>query len=81
MDSKDGGEYFSNSTTACAEKIILCVDVSNEMNGYEFDKSERVTRMDLIKQSIVMFVQQKAQMNADHQFGICLLSRGTILSC
>lgn len=41
--------------------------------GFEFDRNEALTRLDLVKKGIEMFVHQKSQMNALHQFGLCLL--------
>ncbi|KAJ6805014.1 uncharacterized protein M6B38_181495 [Iris pallida] len=61
-----------------AEDILFCVDADAEA-GTEMKasgtKGRPITRLDCIKQSILLFVNAKLTINADHRFNFCTLSR------
>ncbi|XP_002961178.2 uncharacterized protein LOC9632536 [Selaginella moellendorffii] len=57
------------------EDIVLCVDVDLEMDS-ELKKGHALTRMDAIKQALLMFVHSKLLMSADHAFSIATIGQG-----
>jgi len=59
------------------EKIIFCVDLSNEVESLDFCrglKKTHPTRLDLIKTALKLFINTKQKMNPEHEFGICVLT-------
>ncbi|GFN98868.1 Brisc and brca1-a complex member 1-like [Plakobranchus ocellatus] len=54
----------------CPEKIIICLDLSQEMNTTTFRSraGDKYSGLELAKRAIKMFVMHKSQMNPKHQF-------------
>ncbi|RUS88844.1 hypothetical protein EGW08_003389 [Elysia chlorotica] len=54
----------------CPEKIIICLDLSQEMNTTTFRSraGDKYSGLELAKRAIKMFVAHKSQMNPKHQF-------------
>ncbi|KAL8130462.1 hypothetical protein V2J09_019617 [Rumex salicifolius] len=72
--------YTLHSSRYCSEDILFCIDVDKEslvemknpgVNG------RPITRLDSIKQSIVLFMNAKLTINPDHRFAFALLGRST----
>lgn len=60
------------------EDILLCVDVDPqslvEMKGATGPNGRPLTRLDAIKQAIILFVNAKLTINPDHRFAFATLS-------
>ncbi|KAF8036122.1 hypothetical protein BT93_C1965 [Corymbia citriodora subsp. variegata] len=74
--------YVLNPARISSEDILFCVDVDAESlvemkvtgpNGRPF------TRLDAIKQSLLLFVHSKLTINPDHRFGFASLSKSASL--
>nr|XP_017223699.1 PREDICTED: uncharacterized protein LOC108197011 isoform X2 [Daucus carota subsp. sativus] len=70
------GEYTLPPSTYSSEDIIFCIDTHNEClremkaKGAE---GQAFTRLDAIKQSILLFITSKLTINSDHRFAFCAL--------
>jgi len=63
----------------CPEKIIFCVDLNNEMNNMDFQRGNNrgikiLSRMELVKNALRIFLFSKHRMSAKHEYAICLLT-------
>nr|KJB54725.1 hypothetical protein B456_009G046500 [Gossypium raimondii] len=67
------GRYILNPTRINSEDIIFCVDVDAE--SLVEMKTAGVTRLDSIKQAILLFVNSKLSINPDHRFAFATLSK------
>ncbi|XP_055886682.1 BRISC and BRCA1-A complex member 1-like [Biomphalaria glabrata] len=58
----------------CPEKIILCLDLSDEMNTTTFKSKagDKYSGLELGKRAIRMFVLHKSQMNPKHEFAFLI---------
>lgn len=72
--------YTLKPSPLSSEDIIFCIDTHNEclkeikgkgVNGEIF------TRLDAIKQSILLFMNAKLSINPDHRFAFCALGDST----
>lgn len=54
----------------CPEKVIICLDLSQEMNTTTFRSraGDKYSGLELAKRAIKMFIAHKSQMNSKHQF-------------
>ncbi|XP_020896474.1 BRISC and BRCA1-A complex member 1 [Exaiptasia diaphana] len=59
----------------CPEKIILCVDLSPEMNEASFHSrtAPERTAYQFVRKASQMFVKNKAYLNPSHEYGIIVL--------
>jgi len=63
----------------CAEKLIFCIDLSDEVDSLEFARGGKTpTRLDLIKAALRVFVYAKQKMNPNHEFAICALTETAV---
>ncbi|PKI34716.1 hypothetical protein CRG98_044894 [Punica granatum] len=70
--------YTLNPTRICGEDILFCVDVDAEslMEMKATGANGRpVTRLDSIKQAILLFIHSKLSINPDHRFAFATLSK------
>ncbi|PPD86934.1 hypothetical protein GOBAR_DD16137 [Gossypium barbadense] len=67
------GRYILNPTRINSEDIIFCVDVDAE--SLVEMKTAGVTRLDSIKQAMLLFVNSKLSINPDHRFAFATLSK------
>ncbi|XP_032232271.1 BRISC and BRCA1-A complex member 1 isoform X1 [Nematostella vectensis] len=60
----------------CQEKIILCLDLSNEMNEKSFPskKAPDFTAYQFVRKAAKIFVNNKAMLNSIHEFGVITLA-------
>lgn len=75
-DASEGGgagRYTLKPTRINNEDIIFCVDVDAE--SLVEMKTAGVTRLDSIRQAILLFVNSKLSMNPDHRFAFATLSK------
>jgi len=65
----------------CPEKIVICLDISAEMESTLFSSraGNKFTSLELAKRSIKMFVMHKSQMNPDHEFALIGCHSGAVL--
>lgn len=80
---RGGGEGSSNRYTLKPlrinnEDILVCVDVDPqsmvEMKGATGPNGRPLTRLDAIKQAIILFVNAKLTINPEHRFAFVTLS-------
>ncbi|XP_070564418.1 BRISC and BRCA1-A complex member 1-like [Ptychodera flava] len=59
----------------CPEKIILCLDLSAEMNNTPFVSKDgtRYQSLQMVKRAMTIFVHTKAAMNRTHEFALVVL--------
>ncbi|XP_031568003.1 BRISC and BRCA1-A complex member 1-like [Actinia tenebrosa] len=59
----------------CPEKIILCVDLSPEMNESSFQSrtAPERTAYQFVRKASQIFIKNKSYLNPDHEFGIIVL--------
>ncbi|XVF89117.1 hypothetical protein PTKIN_Ptkin19aG0104800 [Pterospermum kingtungense] len=74
-DASEGGagRYALKPTRINNEDIIFCVDV--EAESLVEMKTAGLTRLDSIKQAILLFVNSKLSINPDHRFAFATLSK------
>lgn len=56
------------------EDVLFCVDVDVESKA-EMAKGRAITRLDAIKQALLLFVHTKLSMNPDHRFAFSILAQ------
>lgn len=56
----------------CPEKIVLCLDLSSEMEQMKFlsRAGDRFSTLQLVKRTIGLFVQSKHRLDSRHEFGL-----------
>lgn len=75
-----GGGYTLPAARISNEDILFCIDVGPEtmvemkVNG---PNGRPYTRLESIKQAIMLFVHAKLSINSDHRFAFCALSKST----
>ncbi|KAL5021536.1 hypothetical protein ScPMuIL_000691 [Solemya velum] len=59
----------------CTEKIIICLDLSSEMDKpiFRARAGDKFSPLQLIKRALSFFVQSKHKLDRDHQFALVLL--------
>ncbi|URE46777.1 interconversion of serine and glycine (By similarity) [Musa troglodytarum] len=57
-----------------SEDVLFCVDVDVESKA-EMAKGRAITRLDAIKQALLLFVHTKLSMNPDHRFAFSILAQ------
>ncbi|KAL3818973.1 hypothetical protein ACJIZ3_004878 [Penstemon smallii] len=76
----DGGRYTLPAGRFANEDILFCIDVGPEtmsemkVNG---PNGRPYTRLDSIKQAILLFIHSKLTINPDHRFAFTALSKST----
>uniref|UniRef100_A0A7C9EUS7 BRISC and BRCA1-A complex member 1 n=1 Tax=Opuntia streptacantha TaxID=393608 RepID=A0A7C9EUS7_OPUST len=73
-----GPSYTLHPAKYSCEDILFCVDVDNE-SMVEMKNTgpngRPITRLDSIKQSILLFINAKLTMNPDHRFAFAALGK------
>ena len=75
-------KYTLNPSRICNEDILLCVDVDVESlveMKSTGSNGRPLTRLDSIKQAILMFIHAKLSINPDHRFAFATLSKSASL--
>ncbi|KAK7410128.1 hypothetical protein VNO78_00667 [Psophocarpus tetragonolobus] len=79
----EGSRYSLKASRICNEDILICVDVDPqclvEMKGATGPNGRTLTRLDSIKQSIILFVHSKLTINPLHRFAFSSLSHSLSL--
>ncbi|XP_005096919.1 BRISC and BRCA1-A complex member 1 [Aplysia californica] len=75
--SRDGTKIQNPPTVVCPrvncpEKIVICLDLSEEMGSTTFSSraGDKFSSLELARRSIRMFVMHKSQMNPNHEFSL-----------
>ncbi|XP_071853929.1 BRISC and BRCA1-A complex member 1-like [Apostichopus japonicus] len=64
----------------CQEKIIICIDLSEEVNRVPFysrDGTKQVP-LDVIKRSLMIYIRTKVEMNHRHQFALVIFQESFV---
>ncbi|XP_075655222.1 uncharacterized protein LOC142625452 [Castanea sativa] len=75
-------KYTLNPSRICNEDILLCVDVDVESlveMKSTGSNGRPLTRLDSIRQAILMFIHAKLSINPDHRFAFATLSKSASL--
>ncbi|XP_051137645.1 uncharacterized protein LOC127255914 [Andrographis paniculata] len=75
-----GTEYILPSNRCSSEDILFCIDVGPEMlveMKVNVPNGRPYTRLDSIKQAIMLFVHAKLTINPDHRFAFTALAKST----
>lgn len=70
--------YKLKATRIPNEDILFCIDVDPESNiemKITGPNGRPITRLDAIKQAVLLFMNAKLSMNPDHRFALCALGR------
>ena len=74
----NSSRYSLKPSRICNEDVLICVDVDPqclvEMKGATGPNGRPLTRLDSIKQAIVLFVNAKLTINPEHRFAFATLS-------
>lgn len=77
-DGNGMNRYSLKASRICNEDILICVDVDPqsmvEMKGATGPNGRPLTRLDSIKQAIILFVNAKLTINPQHRFAFATLS-------
>lgn len=78
---RGGSGYSLKSSRLNNEDILFCIDVNPE-SSVEIkttgSNGRPITRMDSIKQAILLFVHAKLSMNPDHRFAFTTIAKSAI---
>lgn len=77
-EGSDPPRYALDLTRLCGEDILFCVDVDAESlveMKATGSNGRPLTRLDSIKQAILLFVHSKLSINPDHRFAFATLSK------
>lgn len=58
------------------ERLILCLDICNEMNSTELARGRKVigSRLDFLRAYLRSFLQIKQKLSPEHEFALCVLT-------
>ncbi|KAK7311414.1 hypothetical protein RJT34_09546 [Clitoria ternatea] len=77
-NSRSRSRYSLKPSRICNEDILLCIDIDPqclvEMKGATGPNGRPLTRLDSIKQAIILFVNAKLTINPQHRFAFASLS-------
>lgn len=75
------GGYTLSASRFASEDIIFCMDIDNEalveMKGTGTTTGRPFTRLDSIKQSILLFMHAKLSIHSDHRFAFTAIGKST----
>ncbi|XP_067678472.1 BRISC and BRCA1-A complex member 1-like [Haliotis asinina] len=67
----------------CPEKIVICLDMSSEMNKLSFRSrsGDKFAPLKLIKRALGLFLQTKSRLNHYHQFALVIMQEEACWVC
>lgn len=71
-------QYTLPPSRYASEDIMFCIDIDNEcLQEMKVSSGQVFTRLDTIKQSILLFMHAKLSINSDHRFAFCAIGKST----
>ncbi|KAL8107260.1 uncharacterized protein LOC141675120 [Apium graveolens] len=86
MDAREGQsetsppapQYTLPPSRYASEDIMFCIDIDSEcLKEMKVSSGQVFTRLDTLKQSILLFMHAKLSINSDHRFAFCALGKST----
>eukprot|EP00638_Chattonella_subsalsa_P002203 CAMPEP_0117759610 /NCGR_PEP_ID=MMETSP0947-20121206/16115_1 /TAXON_ID=44440 /ORGANISM="Chattonella subsalsa, Strain CCMP2191" /LENGTH=264 /DNA_ID=CAMNT_0005580099 /DNA_START=34 /DNA_END=828 /DNA_ORIENTATION=+ len=64
---------LSQELVKLPENIVICIDISDEMDSEFKTRDSTYTRWEVVKEGVKAFILRKASFNRKHRFGFCTL--------